>query len=138
MISTTNVDLGKVLIKVGETYDIILLDLNNSNNEDACNDVLYLLEPSTIKLNKLMKRNRNVFNQMSGKKIILNKSLLNTNDIMDFEVEAKTKVFYSVPPLNDRLLSRALDNFLVKLGFIKQRKEDEPQKERKIFGLFKF
>jgi hypothetical protein len=138
MISTTNSDLGKVLIKVGETYDIILLDLNNSNNEDACNDVLYLLEPSTIKLNKLMRRNRNIFNQMSGKKIVLNKSLLNTNDIMDFEAEAQTKVFYSVPPLNDRLLSRALDNFLVKLGFIKQRREEEAPKERKMFGLFKF
>lgn len=138
MIATTNTDLGKELIKVGETFDIILLDLNNSNNEDACNDVLYLLEPSTIKLNKLMRRNRNIFNQMAGKKIVLNKSLLSTQDIMDFEVEAKTKVFYSVPPLNDRMLSRVLDNFLVKMGFIKQKKEEDMPKERKILGLFKF
>lgn len=139
MISTTSQDLGKELIKVGESHDIILIDLNNSNNDDACNDILYLLEPSIIKLNKLMKKNRSVFNQMSGKKIILNKSLLNTKDIMDFEMEAKTKVFYSVPPLNDRMLSKTLDNFLVKLGFIKQR-IDEPVevKEKKILGLFKF
>lgn len=138
MISTTSADLGKELIKDGENYDIILLDLNNSNDESACNDVLYLLEPSTIKLNKLMRKNRNVFSQMAGKKIVLNKSLLNTKDIMDFEIEARAKVFYSVPPLNDRMLSKTIDNFLVKLGFIKQRKEEETHpKEKKILGLFK-
>ena len=139
MISTTSQDFGKSLIKVGEEYDVILVDLNNSKNEDACNDVLYLVEPSTLKLNKLIRKNRNVFNQMAGKKIVINKSLLSSKDIMDFEVEARTKVFYSVPPLNDRLLSRTLDNFLVKLGFLRQRKEENNvKKEKKILGLFKF
>jgi hypothetical protein len=76
---------------------------------------------------------------MSGKKIVLNKSLLSTKDIMDFEMEAKTKVFYNIPPLNDRMLSRTLDNLLIKLGFTKQKKEEynaEPE-EKKILGLFK-
>jgi len=138
MISTTSQELGKQLIKLVEKYDIILLDLNDTNNEDTCNDVLYLLEPSVIKLNKLLKRNRNVFTQLSGKKIILNKSLLDSKDIMEFEMESNAKVFYNVPPLNDRKLSRTLDNFLVKLGFIRIKKEEVDSKDKKIFGLFKF
>lgn len=139
MISTVSMNLGKELIKLSESYDIVLVDLNNSGNEDACNDVLYLLEPSVIKLNKLIKKDRGIFGKMSGKKIVLNKSLLSTKDIMDFEMEAKTKVFYNIPPLNDRMLSRTLDNLLIKLGFTKQKKEEynaEPE-EKKILGLFK-
>ncbi len=137
MITTTSADLGKHLLKDAEGFDIILIDLNTSNNEDACNDVLYLLEPSIIKLNKLMKRNKDVFSKMSGKKIVLNKSLLSTKDIMDFEMEARTKVFCNVPPLNDRVLSKELANLLIKLGFSNQRSIDNDVKEKKMFGLFK-
>ena len=138
MVSTVSMDLAKELIKASEAYDIVLVDLNNSGNDDSCNEVLYLLEPSVIKLNKLIRKDRSVFGKMSGKKIILNKSLLTTKDIMDFEMEAKTKVFYNIPPLNDRMLSRTLDNLLVKVGFLSQKKEEvsEPE-EKKILGLFK-
>jgi hypothetical protein len=138
MVSTVSMDLAKELIKASESHDIVLVDLNNSGNDDSCNDVLYLLEPSVIKLNKLIRKDRTVFGKMSGKKIVLNKSLLSTKDIMDFEMEAKTKVFYNIPPLNDRMLSRTLDNLLVKIGFLSQKKEEytEPE-EKKILGLFK-
>ena len=36
-------------------------------------------------------------------------------------MESGLKVFYNIPPLNDRIYNPALDNFLVKLGFLKQR-----------------
>ena len=114
---------------------IILIDLNDSSNEGACSDVLYLIEPSSIKLNKLMRRNRRVFEELKGRKIILNKSLLSNSDIMDFEYEGKTKVFYNIPPLNDRVKNPVLSDFLSKIGLIN--KMSEKESGGKIFGLFK-
>ena len=52
----------------------ILVDLNNEN-ENSCDEVIYLIEPSTIKLNKMMLINKNIFEKLYGKKIIRNKSL---------------------------------------------------------------
>ena len=63
---------------------------------------MYLIEPSSIRLNKLMRTNKNIFNELNGKKIVLNKSLLNDKDVNDFENEANTKVLYNVPPLDER------------------------------------
>lgn len=114
---------------------IILIDLNDSSNEGACSDVLYLIEPSSIKLNKLMRRDRRIFEELKGRKIILNKSLLSHSDIMDFEYEGKTKVFYNIPPLNDRVKNPVLSDFLSKIGLINKPKEKE--EGSKIFGLFK-
>ena len=114
---------------------IILIDLNDSSNEGACSDVLYLIEPSSIKLNKLMRRNRRVFEELKGRKIILNKSLVSNSDIMDFEYEGKTKVFYNIPPLNDRVKNPVLSDFLSKIGLIN--KTSEKESGGKIFGLFK-
>lgn len=138
MVSTTSEQFSKELMVLSDAYDIILVDLNSSTNEDACNDVLYLIEPSTIKLNKLMKKNKNIFEQMKNKKIVLNKSFLDSKDIMDFEVEANAKVYFSVPPLNDRAPSKILDNFLVKLGFLRQASLENDKEDSKVLGLFKF
>ncbi len=113
---------------------IILIDLNDSSNEGACDDVLYLIEPSSIKLNKLMRRDRRIFEELRGKKIILNMSLLSNSDIMDFEYEGRTKVFYNLPPLNDRIKNPVLSDFLSKVGLVHNTKESSGNK---IFGLFK-
>ncbi len=133
MYSTINADLFNEINKMGSRYDVILVDLNASGDETLCNDVLYLMEPSTIKLNKLIKRHGDVFSKMSGKKIVLNKSLLNTKDVSDLENEAKTKVYYSIPPLNDRMFSRNLDSLLARLGFSKQAQNNSD----KMLGIFK-
>lgn len=82
----------------------ILVDLNNGN-EESCDEVIYLIEPSIIKLNKMMLINKNIFDKLYGKKIILNKSLLSSKDITDFEYESHSKIAYSIPPLNDRDLN---------------------------------
>lgn len=138
MISTTSEDLGKELLKLNGNVDIVLIDLNNSNQDRACNDVIYLIEPSVIKINKLITRNKEVLEKTEDKKVILNKSLLSTKDVEEFEMESGVKIFYSIPPLNDRTNSKALDAFLVKLGFLKQRIEEIPvQNESKIFGIFR-
>jgi hypothetical protein len=137
MISTSKEEFPTVLLK-SKDVDIILVDINESKTEEICDDVLYLLEPSSIKLNKLMRKNRNVFKQLNGKKIVLNKSLLTSSDVLDFEGEAKTSVFYNIPPLNDRMTNKSLDSFLGKLGFIRQKTDDNYEEKGKILGLFKF
>jgi hypothetical protein len=137
MISTTKEEFPTVLLKAKD-MDIILVDVNESKTEEICDDVLYLLEPSSLKLNKLMHKNRNVFRELNGKKIILNKSLLDSRDVLDFEGEAKTNIFYNVPPLNDRVPNKILDSFLSKLGFIRQKENEESEEKGKILGLFKF
>ena len=134
MISVNDENLMTEIVKHKDAT-IILIDLNNSDNDGVCGDVLYLIEPSSIKLNKLMSRNRRIFEELKGKKIVLNKSLLSNSDIMDFEYEGKTKVFYNIPPLNDRIKNPVLSDFLSKIGLIN--KTNEKDDGGKIFGLFK-
>ena len=133
MVSVNDENLMTEIVK-HKDVSVISIDLNDSNNEGACGDVLYLIEPSSIRLNKLMKRDRRIFEELKGKKIILNQSLLSNSDIMDFEYEGRTKVFYNIPPLNDRIKNPVLADFLSKIGLINKPKEKDGGK---IFGLFK-
>lgn len=138
LISTTSQDFAKEILKARD-FDIVFVDLNGTDNEDACGDILYLIEPSTIKLNKMIRRNRSIFEKLKGKKIVLNKSLLDSKDVLDFEYEAKTQVYYNIPPLDDKKDRHSiLDIFLTKLGFIKQNTQEPGEKDNKILGLFKF
>ncbi len=79
---------------------VVLVDLNGTNTS-LCDEVIYLIEPSTIKLGKMMIINKDIFDKMYGHKVVLNKSLLTQNDVSVFEHEANTKISYSIPPLND-------------------------------------
>lgn len=114
----------------------ILIDLNDPNNAFNCDEVIYLLEPSTLSLNKLMKRNRGIFSKLSGKKIVLSKSLLTNKDVMDFEYEAKTKIFYNLPPLDERKRNNVLGDFLARLGLLESQ-DLTGASSGKIFGLFR-
>ncbi len=82
--------------------NIILIDLNNNPGE-KCNQVIYLMEPSIIKLNKMITKNKNIFEKLGDKKIVLNKSMLSPEDIKEFEMESNSQILYSIPPLNDRI-----------------------------------
>lgn len=135
VISTTSANLTGELVKVKDA-NVVLIDLNDCEDEAACGDVLYLVEPSSIKLNKLMRRNRNAFNELKGKRIVLNKSLLTNKDITDFEYEAKAKVFYNIPPLDERKRNNVITDFLYKVGLVS--KEKEEKEDNKILGFFKF
>ena len=121
------------------SIDIFVVDLDRTNKEYLCTDVLYLIEPSTIKLNKLSLINPKIFNELKGKNIVLNKSLLKDSDIANFEVESDLKVLYNMPPLNDKEdTSKYILPLLEKIGYVKeleQNKEDSPKKS--IFDIFK-
>lgn len=138
MISCSSDDLGKELLRLSSDTDIVLIDLNNSNQNRACNEVIYLIEPSIIKVNKLVVKNREVLKTLNGKKVILNKCLLTPKDISEFEMEAGIKTFYAIPPVNDRIPNIAIDNFLIRMGFLKQKDDmNTPSNQGGLFGIFK-
>ena len=117
------------IINKYNSIDIFLLDLNKSNKDYLCTDVLYLVEPSILKLNKLAIINPKIINDIKGKKVVLNKSLLSESEIADFEVETRIKVYYNIPPLNDKKdNSDILSPLLEKLGYIKKSEETEKKK----------
>ena len=119
MFSIRQTDIKNTIAKYSNA-SIILVDLNNCPDNSFCEDVLYLIEPSTIKLNRLVRRNRVIFSKLVGKKVILNQSLLLNNDVFDFESEAGIKVFYNMPPLDERKRNSIIHDFLSKLGFFNE------------------
>lgn len=137
LISTNDTEIG-TLVARNMDKEVIIIDVNESKQaESLCHDIIYLLEPSVIKLNKLMAINRGVFNALKNKKIVLNQSLLSKKDVLDFEYESGSKVFYNMPPLDEREKEiYALNAFLVRLGFGRQQTSEESTKRNKIFGIF--
>lgn len=133
---TVKSDEISTVIDKYNSIDIFLLDLNKSNKDYLCTDVLYLIEPSILKLNKLAMINPKALNDIKGKKVVLNKSLLSESEIADFEVETRIKVYYNIPPLNDKKdNSDILSPLLEKLGYIK--KSEETEKKKSIFDFLK-
>ena len=116
---------------------VILLDLNSYQDESICDDVIYLVEPSTLKLNRLVQKNRSVFSGLEGKKIVLNQSILQANDVYDFENEAGIEVFYNIPPLDERKRNSIISDFLSRLGLIGISDQTSHSRSSKIFGLFR-
>lgn len=124
LISTITSEVGSVINK-HKDKNVIIVDINNSIvAEGFCQDVLYLIEPSIIKLQKLMTLNATALQGLKDKKVVLNQSLLSSNEIANFEYEARVKVFYNLAPLNERSKKLPeLNKLLVKLGFSKQQSE---------------
>ena len=124
LISTITSEVGSVINK-HKDKNVIIVDINNSLvAEGFCQDVLYLIEPSIIKLQKLMTLNATALQGLKDKKIVLNQSLLSSTEIANFEYEARVKVFYNLAPLNERDKKLPeLNKLLVKLGFSKQQSE---------------
>lgn len=142
MISVKDNDFDST-IDMYDATEFFVVDLGKSKKDHLCNDVLYLVEPSTIKLNRLMLINPNVFRELSGKKIVLNKSLLSDKDIANFEVETNSRVFYNLEPLNDKEdCSSKLLPLLEKLGYVKlvhnglEEEDSNVSDKRSIFDIF--
>ena len=114
MVSVTEDEIAS--LTQNSKADIIIIDLNDCRNISVCTDTFYLVEPSVIKLNKMMIDNRYAFRELYGKKIILNKSLLSNNDVKMLSSEAGVAFFYNIPPLNDRVENDILKDLLHKMG----------------------
>lgn len=135
MISIKEAETKSVVQKFPNA-NIILVDLNTCKDDSFCSEVVFLVEPSTIKLNKLIRKNKEIFSQLSNAKVVLNKSLLLNNDVFDFEGEAGVKILYNLPPLDERKRNAIIHDFLVKIGLLNPDDTNSGNSTR-IFGLFR-
>lgn len=101
MVSTTSGELAKELMKKNNC-DIVFVDLNDYEDVDICTEVYYLIEPSTIMVNRMVKRNKSVLEKLKNENVILNKCALSKEDIATFEYETKLKLYYTLPYVDDR------------------------------------
>ena len=136
--SISTKELPSLIKNPTSNTQIILIDINNSSEEANCTEMIYLIEPSTIMLNKMIRRDRNILEKIKGKKVVLNKSLLDINDVKDFEYEARCSVFQNIPPLDDKKdRHRVLDEFLNKMGFDKNKPANDGNRGTRLFGIVK-
>lgn len=111
-------DLDNKLRQLNDA-EAIVIDLNEFGEaNNYCDEILYLVEPSYIRLTKLLRKNKNAFLERKNEKIVLNMSFVNENDRLDFEYELKCKIFDNIPAINDRNKnSKEINDLLYKLGF---------------------
>ena len=123
-------------INTNQRAEVILIDLNEEYGEELCSEVVYLIEPGLIQLNKLIRKDSSIFDKLRGKKIILNRSLLTNKDVADFEYESNSKIFFNIPNLDDKKeYHKALEDFLIEMGFSRFKPTSQP-KGKNIFSIF--
>lgn len=137
LVSIKSNDVGNFIAK-NDYKEVILIDMNKSEVADAfVTDIIYLIEPSTIKLNRLMQVNPVIIPRLKNKKVVLNKSLLTSQDVMEFEYESRLTVVYNMPPLDDKNEDiYAMKVFLETIGFHRIDTSDSAEKKNKILGIF--
>lgn len=133
MYSITKDKMDSFFSNVGNN-EIVLVDLGEQGEIDFCSDIIYLINPSLYSINSLMMKNRNSFNLLKNKKVILGNSLLNSDDANVFAREAGISIYFNLPPLSDRVHNKIVDDLLLKLGLIEVF-EDKPK--RGLFDIFK-
>lgn len=116
--STTSLRLNRDLQKIAD-YDIILLDLNDYDSTSLCEETIYLLEPTTIKLNKAIRKYKNLGMMLENSKTVLNKSYLSKSDVKDFENEVNINIFHNIAYINERFTDQSIIVLLKKLGFFR-------------------
>ena len=104
-------------ISKSSNFDIVLVDLNEME-DTVCSEVYYLVEPSIIKINKIAKRDRNIFTKLKDKNIIINKSMISNDEITEFARETELTIFTAIRPFNDRSRNPVLTGLLNRLGII--------------------
>lgn len=117
MKSISGNEINKV---IAENHDkeIILVDLNNNQMaENVCSQVIFLLEPSILKLNKLLNMRPTVVEEIRNRYVVLNKSLIQQKDLGTFEYETKIKPSYILGCIDDHGKSEEIYNFLRNMGF---------------------
>ncbi len=134
--NTTSLDLP-AFIATNSNVEVILIDLNEKGSTNLCTDVIYLIEPGLIKLNKLIGKDKNAFERIKDNKLVLNKSLLSNSDKYEFEYESKTKIFFNIPYLDDKKpFHEELNELLAALGFERIKLQD-PNKKKSFFDFLK-
>lgn len=124
-----SVDYNTLLMAINNCKNrIVLVDLNDYDS-NMCDEVIYLIEPSTIKVNELLYNNRDIFTMLSNKKVVLNKSMLNEDETKIFGKEAGIDIYFSIPYVNDRIDNVIIEQFINKIGIL--------DNNHGLFNLFK-
>lgn len=122
-------------IKEHKDLDVVIVDLNNVDSKEFCTDVIYLIEPGTIKINKLIKGNSKIFEDLINDKIVLNRTNMDKNQVSEFEIESKIKIFSVVSNFRDNLdRVISVDKLLYNLGYTKCEVKDSSVKKFSLFG----
>ncbi len=117
----TSIDDLQIKLLQFSDVDAILIDLNDFDAQSICDEILYLVDPGTIKLNKLLKKESNIQMKTKTGKIVLNRSAIKQEEISNFEYETKFNVFFNVSNFDDRKERiKIIDEILHNLGFKKQ------------------
>ena len=123
MVSCKADELKEMILKY-QNANIILIDLNDLDQSIAhsiCRDVLYLMEPSTLMINKTVMLDNQAFSKISKNKIVLNRSLLSDKDVKQLQFEADIHFIAVLPPMNDRVdNSKVLFPMLANLGLYRR------------------
>ncbi|MBR4231565.1 MAG: hypothetical protein IKR74_05400 [Bacilli bacterium] len=129
--SVNNYELQNYLDRNSDS-EVILVDMGENNLEQYCTDMIYLIEPGIVQLNRLIREDNRIFKNLQGKKIVLNRSVLSPNDVSDFERESGSKVFYNMPNVDDKdTNNKEIRNLLIALGFTRFSDENKSS-----FGIF--
>lgn len=116
LLSINSATIGEI-VNTNKDKDAIIIDLNGTPTaENFCTDIICLIEPSIIKINRLLSIKPKILQELKGKKVVLCPSTLTSKDVKDFEYESNLKVFYNLPPVDDHSKSAEIDNLLKKLG----------------------
>ena len=136
--SVTTAELETITKNPNSDYEVILVDINDSPKITTIKEILHLIEPTTIKLNKMIRLDRLVLEKMKSYQIVLNKSLLNDKDVEEFEYESRCKTFENIPYLDEKLENNEkINTLLYKMGFDKMMPEAAKKKPVKWFGIVK-
>ena len=123
MVSCNASEIGQLITKYKDA-NVILVDLNDlspSTCHSICGDVIYLMEPSTLMINRLVMLDNKCFEKIRGKEIVLNFSLLTQMDVKRLQTEADIQFICVLPPMDDRVdNSELLLPFLVQLGLYRK------------------
>lgn len=136
--SVTSGELESITKNPNSDYDVILVDINDSDKITDIKEVIHLIEPTTIKLNKMIRMDRLVLDKMKDYQIVLNKSMLSDKDIEEFEYESRCKTFDNLPYLDEKMEdNQAVKKLLYKMGFDRLIPEGIEKKPVKLFGIVK-
>ncbi len=123
MVSCNEKELNNLLTRYKDA-NIILIDLNDFDTSAAhsiCSDVIYLMESSTLMINKAVMLDNNCFTKLYNRTVVLNRSLLDKKDFNQLQFETGIKFFTSLPPMDDRADNKEiLFPFLEKLGLYRK------------------
>lgn len=124
-------------IKEHQDVDAVIVDLNQYDYKEFCTDIIYLMEPGVIKVTKLIKKNNRIFEELSGSKIVLNRTNMDIDNVHEFEVETNCKIFSVVSNFRDNLdRVISVDKLLVKLGYTKLNDNIDKKEKKGFFSKF--